>query len=171
MDAIIFFAPLADSITLIRQMKKNHLSVNFLQGWKGTWPAEFSRILGKDAQGVLSDGLWSKTYPYPGARELGERFHKAFGYDSVFVGTYYALAQILWQAIEKAGTINSAMVRSAVLENEFNTVMGKSNYDLKGVARHPSLTLQWRNGKQEIIYPFEFATTKLQIPPVKDSVE
>ncbi|GAB6146096.1 amino acid ABC transporter substrate-binding protein [Desulfocicer niacini] len=170
-DSIFLFAPLADTIRFIRQMKEHHLSVNYLQGWKGTWPAEFGKILGKDAQNVLSDGHWSKTFPYPGARELGERFHKAFGYDSTVIGTYYALAQILWQAIEKAGTINSAMVRSAVLKNEFNTMMGKTNYDLKGVARYPSLTLQWRNGKQEIIYPFEFATTKLQIPLVKDSIE
>ncbi|MFK5952557.1 MAG: amino acid ABC transporter substrate-binding protein [Desulfobacterium sp.] len=170
-DAIFLFAPVADSITFIRQMKEHHLSVNFLQGWKGTWPAEFSKVLGKDAQGVLSDGHWSKSFPYTGARELGERFYKVFGYDSTVIGTYYALSQILWQAIEKAGTINSAMVRSAVLKNEFNTTMGKINYDLKGVARYPSLTLQWRNGKQEIIYPFEFATTKLQIPPVKDKVQ
>lgn len=163
-DAIILFASLPDTISFLTQMKEHDFSVNYLQGWKGMWPAEFGKILGESAENLLCDAHWSETYPYSGAKELGERFYKEFGFGSVSIGMFYALAQILWQAIEKAGTLNSAVVRTTVLHNEFKTVMGKINYDLKGVARYPSLTCQWENGRQEIIYPFKFATRKLRLP-------
>lgn len=168
-DAIIFFTSISDSVNFVKQLKASGLKLRYLQGWKGAWSNEFRKQLGNLADGILSDGHWWENYPYPGAKKLGERFYREFGYHSVTVGTYYALTQILWQAIEKAGTLNPILVRSAVLHNNFNTVMGTINYDLQGVARYPSLTFQWINGKQELIYPFELATRKIKIPDLSMS--
>ncbi len=164
-DAIFLYASVSDCITFIRQMKALDFHVKYLQGWKGTWPAEFGQTMGRDAQYVVSDGHWSETYPYPGARELGQRYREKFNRKTMSAGTFYALAQILWQAIEKAGTLNAAAVRSAVLHGEFKTVLGNINYSLNGVGLYPSISFQWINGKQEIVYPFNFAQQKLQFPP------
>ena len=168
-DAILIFSSDTDSITFVRQMKKNNFSVGYLHGWKGTWTGNFWQELGKDAQYILCDGFWSRDFPFPEARELGERYQKRFGGTSVSVGSAYALAQILWQAIEKAGTLDGKKVRQAVLNSRFHTVMGPVKYQSNGVAIFVSTASQWIGGKQELVYPFKWAKSAVKLaPPWKD---
>lgn len=168
-DTMFIFGSPQDSITLVRQMKEMGLNVKYLHGWKGTWTSEFWKALGVDARYVMCDGFWSEDYPYPGAKELGERFYKAFDKYSVSTGLYYALAQILWQAIERAGTLDSAKVREAVVSNEFKgTVMGDVKYDADGVALCESTASQWWDGKQQLVYPFSEKAWKLRLAPPWD---
>lgn len=164
-DAILIFGADADCITFVRQMKENDFSVKYMHGWKGTWAGEFYQALGKDADYILCDGFWSMDFPFPGARELGERYYEKFKKYSVSVGALYALCQILWQSIEKAGTVDSAKVRQAVLENEFQTMMGKVKYDKTGVATFVSTGSQWWDGKQMTVYPFELTNYKFKLAP------
>jgi branched-chain amino acid transport system substrate-binding protein len=162
-DAILIFGSDADCITFIRQMKESKLNVKYMHGWKGTWAGEFWSALGKDAQYILCDGFWSMDFPYPGAKELGERYVKKFNKYSLSIGATYGLCQILWTAIEKAGTLDSAKVRAAVLANEFETVMGKVKYDKDGVAVFLSIAGQWWDGKQMLVYPFDRTTWKVKV--------
>ena len=104
---------------------------------------EFYKAMGKDSDYIMTDGFWSKDYPFPGSKELGERYYKKYNKDSVGVGMMYALCQILFQAIEKAGTLDGAKVRQAILDNEFNTTMGKVKYDEKAIALFPLPYFQW----------------------------
>lgn len=164
-DAIIVFANTEESIAFVRQMKEMDFSVKFFQGYKGTWATEFYEALGKDADYIFCDGFWSEDYPFPGAKELGERFYKDFGKHSVSAGMYYALCQILWQAIEKAGTLDSAKVRQAVLNNQFYTVMGRVDYDDRGVAVFPLAQFQWWESRQQIVYPWDYSNFKFKIAP------
>lgn len=164
-DAILIFGADTDVITFVRQMKENNLNVKYFHGWKGTWAGEFWKALGKDAQYILCDGFWSMDFPFPGAREIGERYYDHFKKYSVSVGAIYALCQILWQAIEKAGTLDSAKVRQAVLDNEFDTVNGKVKYNEEGVAVFTSTASQWWNGKQMTVYPFDWSKYKIKLAP------
>ncbi|MGD8786985.1 MAG: amino acid ABC transporter substrate-binding protein [Phycisphaerales bacterium] len=168
-DAIILFANVPESATLVRQMKQMNFSVKFFQGIKGTWASEFHEALGKDADYIFCDGFWSEDYPFPKAKELGECYYKEFGKHSVGAGMYYAVCQTLWQAIEKAGTLDSAKVRQAVLDNEFNTVMGKVDYDERGIALFTPACFQWWEGNQQIVYPFEYSKFKIKVAPPWDS--
>jgi branched-chain amino acid transport system substrate-binding protein len=167
-DAILLFANPSETVTLVRQMKQENFSVKFFQGYKGCWPTEFYKALGKDADYILTDGFWSEDYPFPGAKELGERYYKEFGKHSVTIGMYYAWCQILWQAVEKAGTLDGAKIRQAVLANEFQTVNGKVKYDEKGIAIFRAPVFQWMGGKQELVYPFELTKYKVKVAPPWD---
>lgn len=164
-DAILIFSSEDSCTNFIRQMKKNNLSVSYFHGWKGTWAGSFYRELGSDAEYVLSDGFWSMDFPFPGARRLGERYQQRFNETSVSVGCYYALAQILWQAIEMAGTLDGGKVRNAVLKNRFETVMGPIKYQTDGIATFVVTANQWIDGRQELVYPFKWAKKAVQIPP------
>lgn len=153
-DAVLLFGSPSDSVTFVRQMKEMGVKVKYLHGWKGTWTSEFSEALGKDANGILCDGFWSEDLPYPGAKELGQRYHAKFNKYSVSTGLFYATAQILLKAIENAGTYESAAVRDAVVGHEFkDTVMGDIKYDETGLALTISTALQWQGGKQMLVYP------------------
>jgi len=161
-DAILTMCNVEEAVNLVRQIKERNLSVKFLQGWKGTWPVEFWKALGPDTENIMCDGFWSMDYPFAGAKALGEKYFQEHGKYSVGIGMYYALCQILWEAIEKAGTLDGAKVRQAVLDNQFDTMNGKVDYDEKGVAIFPCPDFQWRDGKQTVIYPIELASTKPQ---------
>lgn len=169
-DAILLFANTEDSITVVRQMKELDFSVPYLHGWAGTWGIEFWDALGKDAQYVLGDGLWSEAYPYNGCKELGQKFFEKYKKRSTSAGLWYAYAQILFMAIERAGTLDGAKVRQAIVSNEFkDTLMGDVKYDENGYAVMEVGANQWWNGDQELIYPIVPGVSKpLRLAPPWD---
>lgn len=164
-DSILIFTSDSDCVMFIRQMKEMNFSVSYMHGWKGTWAGEFWKALAGDAQYVLCDGFWSMDFPFEGSKELGERYYKDFGKYSVSAGATYALCQILFQAIEFAGTLDGAKVREAVLSKQFKTVMGPVEYDDNGVALFTSTAHQWWDGKQRTVYPFDLADWKTKLAP------
>lgn len=161
-DGIICFGSPTDIKLLIKQMKENDFNVKAFQGFKGTWSQDFWDDLQGDAEGILNDGFWSEDYPYEGAKEIGERFNKEFGYRSVSIGLFYAACQTLWQAIEVAGTVDGSAIRQALIDNKFETVNGSVDYDEDGVAIFPPAATQWRDGKRELIFPFELTENKIE---------
>lgn len=164
-DALMTYASVQDLETFIRQLKKNDVSIPFVYTWKGGWPGTFWKELGKDAQFIITDGFWSMDYPFNGAKELGEKYYARFKEYSVTVGLPYALAQSLFQAIEKAGSVDGAKVRGAVLSDTFDTVMGPVKYRQNGSAVFLSNASQWWDGKQMLIYPSQYATWKVKLAP------
>ena len=168
-DALLLLGLTEDSITLVRQMKENDFSVPYLHGWAGTWASQFYEAMGKDADYILADGFWSKEYPYPGAKELGERFKKEFKRDSVTIGLFYAQAKILFEAIDMAGTLDGAKVREVVLKTEWkDTVLGDVKYDERGYAALPSVAFQWWKGEQKLVCPFFPGGWKVKLAPPWD---
>jgi branched-chain amino acid transport system substrate-binding protein len=155
-DALLWLGFPPDSITLIRQIKEQGLNLKYIHGYKGFWPTEFYKALGKDADYIIHDGFWAETLPYPGCKELGQQFKDAFGMDSVNVGLYYANLQVLKQAVEKAGSIDSAKVRDVMFSGRFTakkTTMGDLKFNNKGLSLTPILALQWMDGKRLPVYP------------------
>lgn len=164
-DAILSYASTNELVNFVKQMKKNDFNVEFMYTWKGGWPYEFWKKLGQDAQYIISDGHWSRVYPFSGSKELGRRYYESSGHHSIGIGAFYAMCQILWQAVEKAGSLDSQKVRRAVIENEFDTVMGQVDYNTRGIANYPPPAFQWVDGKQEILYPFRYTDRKVKLAP------
>jgi branched-chain amino acid transport system substrate-binding protein len=156
-DSLLWLGSPTDSITLIRQIKQNRLNLKYIHGYKGFWPGEFYQALGKDADYIIHDGFWAETLPYPGAEEIGQRYKDDHeGRDSVSIGLYYSNPWVLAQAIEKAGSIDSAKVRDVVFSGTFvakGTPMGDLKFNEKGLCLTPILALQWWGGKRLPVYP------------------
>ena len=168
-DAIVTVGTTSDIITLIRQMKENKFSVKYFHGYKGTGQSEFAKALGKDAQYIVTDGMWSDNFPYPKAQELGKRFSDKFQRQSTTAGLWYATAQTLFQAIERAGTLDSAKVREAVVNHEFKgTTMGDVKYGPDGAATFNQTASQWIDGQLKLIYPTVKGSSKVQPAPAWD---
>ncbi len=153
-DAMLVFGSPTDTITLVRQMKELGFSVPYFHGWKGTWTGEFHDALGPDSDYILTDGFWSESFPYTGAKELGQRYQAQFKKDSVTVGAFYANAQVLMRAIEAAGTTDADAVHAAIFGKEFkDTVVGDLKFDNTGFALISSVATQWWHGKHQLIFP------------------
>jgi len=167
-DALLWLGSPPDSITLIRQIKENGLDLKYIHGWKGFWPPEFYEALGADSNYIIHDGFWAETLPYPMCAELGQRFKDTFGMDSVNIGLYYANPQVLAQAIEKAGSVDSAKIRDVIFSGEFvatGTTMGDLDFNAKGLHLTPCLALQWMDGQRVPVWP---AVNQLEWAPPWD---
>ena len=165
-DGILIFGSPSDTVTFVRQMKENNFNVKYFHGYKGTWVSEFWEALGKDAQYIMCDGFWSETYPFPGSKELGERYTKENKKRSISIGAFYATAQVLFMAIEQAGTLDDAKVRDTVINGEFKgTVMGDVKYEPNGSFGFQVTNNQWWDGKQMLAYPFVDGAWKVKIMP------
>ena len=73
--------------------------------------------------------------------------------------------QILQQAIEKAGSLDTEKVRDAIAAGEFMTIDGPVKFAgerTNSLARHG--LCQWQNGTIEVVWPLDVATADLLIP-------
>ena len=170
-DALITLISSTDGMTLIRQIKENNYNLKYIWGAKGFWPIEFGEALGKDADYIVSDGHWAEALGAPGSKELGKKYRAEFGSTkfSVTIGNFYSLVQHLAQAIEKAGSIDSAKVRDVYYSGTFvakDTTEGDLAFDTNGLATFPAVALQWMGGERMPVYPInpDVWTLKL-IPP------
>jgi len=166
-DALLWLGTPPDSITLIRQMKVQDFNLKYTHGWMGFWPTEYAQALGSDANYTVHDGFWAASLGYPGSDKLDKAYRDSHkGQDSVSIGMYYAIVQVLAQAIENAGTLDSTKVRDATWGHTFKgTTMGDVTYNSNGFAETPSLALQWIDGKRMPLWPTGVSNYKLQWTP------
>lgn len=159
-DGVVCLISPADGITFVKQMKEQNWAPKYLFGYKGFWPVEFMKGLGADSEYILHDGFWSESFPYPGAKELGQTFQDTHdGATSVSVGLSYGATQILLTAIERAGVFEPAAVRDEVFGGTFpGTTMGDITYTDKGIAHISLLALQWIGGERVVVYPADVAS-------------
>jgi branched-chain amino acid transport system substrate-binding protein len=72
--------------------------------------------------------------------------------------------QILANAIERAGALDREKVRDAVAATNMMTVEGPVRFNPDGTGMVRTVILQWLNGKQELVWPAEFATKPFAYP-------
>ena len=65
------------------------------------------------------------------------------------------------RAIRRAGSLDSANIRDAILKMDHNTVYGGFRVDRDGVQiGHKMVMFQWHDGKKVIVWPEELAAEK-----------
>jgi len=153
-DALITLMSPEQAVLFVRELKEQGYRIPYVHGFKGFWPREFEKTLGKDADYIIHDGFWSSRNGAPGSEDLQKRFVAKFKNDSVSVGLSYANAQMLCMAIERAGSLKPEAVRDAVFGKEFKgTILGDVKYNEKGLAFSPLLALQWYHGDRMPLFP------------------
>jgi len=154
-DGLCAFAAPADAVTFLKQMKEADYNPKFFFGWMGFWPTQIPQALGSDANYVGHDGFWNMDLGYPGAKELGQKYMDEHNGDSsVSIGLSYAVAQVLFKAIENAGSTDPAAVRDAIWGQTFTaTTMGDVTYNEKGICTIPGVGNEWLDEQRKLIIP------------------
>lgn len=157
-----------DAITLWSQMKTLNYrpAAAFLE--KAAEPAEWISALHNDGEGVMVTGYWDPSLPYPGARDLRLRFELDTGLTySQHIADTYTAAQVLMDAIVRAGTLNPQDINAAIGKTDKTYVLGHINFT-KGPEGHasvvPAFMVQWQHGQTQVVYPSNLATAKLVYP-------
>ena len=117
----------------------------------------WGRSLGSLAPGTLSAGYWSPGQASPGqlaaiTGTLGRKYAGTPDYAAAAIG--YAVAQVLTDALAKAGSANPGRLNSAIAQTHAQTTAGLITFNQSThTATTPSSITQWQNGKLVQVRP------------------
>jgi len=154
-----------DGMALVKQMRELAYAPKLTLLIRAPDPPVWAKNLGKDGDYVLLAPGWHHAFRAPGVKELNEAHAKRFGRPAdPIVGPAYAAVQILAAALGKAGAPDRARIRDAIAATDMTTVAGPVKFRPDGTGIVQSVFLQWIDGKQELVWPREWATRPLAYP-------
>lgn len=167
-DAIICQMIPPDAIALWKQIKTLGYKPKAAFFEKGGETLEWWQAHGQVAQGTMVAGYWHPRLPYPGAKELRERFEKEKGQTySQHISDTVVACQILLDAMERAGSVDPKAINTEMSKTNKTYAIGPVKYT-EGKGAHaaalPTFMLQWQNGDVVIVYPPKLASAKMIFP-------
>ena len=164
-DAVFSLPSPPDGMTIVKQMKELGYTPKLAMYIRAADPPVWSKNLGKDGDDAILAPGWHHAVKAPGVKELNAMHQKKFGRPSdPIVGPAYACVQILAAALGKAGSLDHDKVRDAIAATDMTTVIGPVKFRPDGTGIVQSVFVQWINGKQELVWPKESATSPLAYP-------
>ncbi|MDX6415883.1 MAG: branched-chain amino acid transport system substrate-binding protein [Trebonia sp.] len=145
------------AIAIRQQMAASNYTPKVLDIEKGSEPFGYSAALKGLASGTLVGGYWSPTLPFPGTAALAAAYRKETGNAySQHIADSYAAAQVLLQAVARAGSTSNTAINNAIGQTNGLFVVGRINFagsDLAHAAALGVVELQWQNGKTVEVWP------------------
>ncbi len=172
-DVVLVDTDTPTAIAIRQQMKEYGFNPKMLDIEKGAEPLQYSIALGPLANGTLVGGYWGPNFPYPGAAQLANLFEKqTHNTWSQHIADSYTAAQVLLDAIARAGSTNAAKINAAIAKTNKTYVVGPISFTNKALPHASALPVvedQWQNGKVVLVWPTNRATGKFlyPIPPAQ----
>jgi branched-chain amino acid transport system substrate-binding protein len=164
-DAVFGLPTPPDGMTMVKQMKELGYTPKMLFLIRAPDPPIWSKNLGKDGDYTLLAPGWHNAVKAPGVKELNEAHQKKYGRPAdPIAGPAYACVQIVASALGRAGAVDREKLRAAIAATDMMTVVGPVKFRADGTGVVQSVLLQWLNGKQELVWPKESATTPVVYP-------
>jgi branched-chain amino acid transport system substrate-binding protein len=164
-DAVFGLPTPPDGMTLVKQMKELDYTPKMLLLIRAPDPPVWSKNLGKDGDFVILAPGWHHAVKAPGVNQLNEAHQKKFGRPAdPIAGPAYACVQIVANALTRAGALDREKLRAAIAATDMTTVEGPVRFRPDGTGIVQSVFVQWINGKQELVWPKESATTPVVYP-------
>jgi branched-chain amino acid transport system substrate-binding protein len=170
-DVFIWAGYDADALPLMEQSKAGNFAPPLFVGAPPGWPADFGES--PLAENVMLYGMWAPAIN--AVSDVSQTFFD--GYVSTYneaPATYfaplsYSAIMIIAEAVERAGTLDTAAVIAELKASEYDSPLGEtitfspSNIISNQGIRNQKI-LQWQDGVQEVIWPFEYATAEPVYP-------
>jgi len=154
-----------DGMTIFKQMKELDFNPKAYVFIRAPDPPVWGKNLSKDGDYVLLSPGWHFAARFPKVAELNEAHQKRANRPAdPIVGPSYAAVQILADAITRAGALDRGKIRDAVAATNMTTVVGPVRFRQDGTGEVRVFVQQWLKGKQELVWPKDFATAAFGYP-------
>ena len=165
-DWVVVLGDTPALVAMRKQMDAVGYKPKMLEMERGGQLQQFGDALGPLADGVTVNSYWLPSLPYPGAKELGDKFlaenpNLTMGQ---ILGPEYAAAQILMAAINAAGTTDPDKLAAAIGATDTTTVAGPVKFDAKHTSVINSFWTQWQNNATVIVWPKDLAEADFIFP-------
>lgn len=124
-----------------------------MMGGDGFDSPDLVRIGGPTVEGIYFTDFYSKDDPSPEVQDFVKMYKAKYGdTPDAYAAQGYGAAQILFDAIARAGKVNRSAIREALAETKgLKTVAGIITYDRNRNPTKPAVVLQIKNGKQVFV--------------------
>jgi len=170
-DVFVWVGYGADALPIMEQAKAIGFAPPLFLGSPPGWPADFGES--PLAEDVCLYGMWA-----PSIKEVStvsKHFWDAYIAEyneepaTYFCPLGYTNVYIVADAIERAGTLDEDALIAALEETEYASPMGEVvTFSPSNIIKHQGVRgqkiLQWQNGEQQVLWPFEFATAEIAYP-------
>ncbi len=170
-DIFIWIGYDADALPIVEQAREVGFEPPLFVGSPPGWPADFGDS--PLAEGIMLYGMWA-----PAMKEVSpvsEHFWYAYidrwGEEpaTYFAPLGYTNVYVVAEAIERAGTLEEQALIEALRQTEYESPIGETlTFTPANIIEHQGFQgqkiLQWQDGAQQVIWPFEFATAELRYP-------
>ncbi|WP_341952700.1 amino acid ABC transporter substrate-binding protein [Salinibacterium sp. TMP30] len=123
--------------------------------------------LGVAGINVFASSTAFPTQGYPGLQEVSDYVAEQQGVPGApaYSAVAYAAGQVIQQAIEGAGTLDSNELRDYIANNTFSTAVGDITYNEDGTIDFSQILLQYQeDGGNQLIWPIDAATATAIMP-------
>ena len=161
-DLFIWAGYAQDALPLLEQSKEMQFSPPIFLGAPPAWPVD----MGKSplAQGVMLYGMWAPSIN--DISPVSKRFYDAYvaangtAPTSYFAALSYSAVYIIAGAIKRAGGTEKDGLIRALEETKYASPLGEAiTFTPSRIIKHQGIKnqkiLQWQDGRQEVIWPFE----------------
>lgn len=151
-----------ESVDARRALKLSGWSPRVYYASVGPTTQKYYEMLKTDAELSFSSSQWEPSTLLPGSKEFADIFEKTYGSPASYhAANAYAAGQILDAAVNKAKSFDRNKIRDVLSSLDTITIIGRYGVDHTGKQiRHFARTVQWQNGKREIVAPAEIMTAK-----------
>lgn len=168
-DGIVTSTYYADFFVMFRQVMELAFRPKYLYAAHSDLPDFAEAFGGKAVEGVCAHGFWGTTWNTEGNQEFIAAYRKKWGEDPNQWAITVTSAQVMKQAIEKAGTLDREKAKKVLEEGEFECMLSKVKYVNEGGYTNLNKLaftglLQWQGGKLLFVYPEEVAEAKFTYP-------
>lgn len=159
-EALLIAGHFRDSVNATLVLKKIGWKPKAFFATVGPALDNYGDEMGQDAEYAFSSSQWEATLSYPGTRRFARNFVERYKMQpSYHAATAYAEGEILEAAISKADSFDRRKVRDRLQTLDVITIIGRYGVDKDGrQIRHFTTTVQWQNGKKQIVSPRELKT-------------
>jgi len=170
-DIFVWVAYDADALPIMEQSKEIGFAPPVFIGSPPGWPAQFGKS--PLADGVTLYGMWAPSIKEvsPVSKHFWDAYIKEYNQEpaTYFAPLGYTNIYFVAEGIKKAKTLEKAALIKALEETKYVSPVGETlTIKPSRVIKHQGFTkqkiLQWQKGVQQVVWPFEFATSQMTFP-------
>jgi branched-chain amino acid transport system substrate-binding protein len=137
---------------IAQQMKQLGINAS-LMGGDGYDSPDLVKIGGQAVEGVYFTNFYSQEDPSPAVRTFVKDYQAKYGVaPGAYAAQAYAAAQILFDAIQRAGKLDGPAIRDAMAKTkDLMTVGGVISFDQNRNPTKPAVVLEIKGGKQAFV--------------------
>ena len=139
-DVIVFGGMDPQAGPMVRQMRTLGMKTAFLGG-DGMQSAEFIKLAGSAATGAIGSSPGLPLEQMPGGADFAKRFGEKYGKIQIYAPFSYDAAQVLLQAILRAGSAEPADYLPELAKTRYEGVIGPIAFDALGDLQDGPVTL------------------------------
>jgi branched-chain amino acid transport system substrate-binding protein len=170
-DLFIWAGYAQDALPLLEQSKAMRFSPPIFLGAPPAWPVD----MGKSplAENVMLYGMWAPSINdiSPASKKFYDSYVAANKTPptSYFGALSYSAVYIIADAVKRAGGTDKAKLIEALEATNYASPLGETiTFTPSNIIAHQGIKnqkiLQWQNGRQEVIWPFEVQSKALVFP-------